>query len=291
MDEHTLRKLQAHGVDEKSIGKRDLSRIDLSGKDLPGVDLRDFTIAGTNFEAADLSGSDLRGLRFARANCVTTRFTGADLRGANLAFGYFNNADFRGADLRGARVADSLCSDSTFAGADLRGAKLGAEHYNSDFRGADLRGIDMPEDSDFTKLECDMSGAILTPPQRARNTNLRRLPRVAVVPRLNVFDRKTSEQVGELVDVTVEGMRLNGPYPNPVGTFSYFQIALPDTFPHGTALHVDARSVWCKPVPEDNRFDTGFLIQNIGEGREMIEKLIDECREATGRPAAKVPGS
>lgn len=283
MDEYTRRKLLSIGVDKARIEEMNLSGVDCSRKELWGLDLRGFSVSGTNFEAADLSGADLRGIRFAKANCVEGRFAGADLRGANLAFGYFNNADFGGADLRGARLADSLCSDSNFAGADLRGAHLGAEHYNSDFRGADLRGIDIPEDSDFVKLNCDIRGAILSPRKSATGVNLRKLQRIRVMPPLKVFDRKSSEQVGELVDVTVEGMRLQGPYPNPVGVVSYFQIALPEDFPHGKALHLDARSVWCRPVEPDNRFETGFAIQNVGEGREMIESLVAECRKHLGR--------
>ncbi|MBD3314781.1 MAG: hypothetical protein GF344_03260 [Chitinivibrionales bacterium] len=281
MNEHTREVLSAIGIDERKIELRDLNGLDLSRKNLSGIDLRGFTLVGTGFVATNLGGADLRGIHFAKANCRAAGFVNADLRGADLAYGRFDNADFRGADLRGACFVDSLCSNADLSGADLRGALLGTEHHKDDFRGADLRAVGLSEGGDFATLDCDISGAILSPEESMGSSNYRKLERVPVVPRLKVFDRETSELVGELVDITIEGMKLNGPHPNPMGIVSHLALKLPASFPEGVELHVDARSVWCTPSTEEGGFDTGFVIQHVTEGHKLIKDLVARCRRNT----------
>ncbi|MBD3422563.1 MAG: hypothetical protein GF398_20800 [Chitinivibrionales bacterium] len=264
------------GIEHYKVELRELSECDLSGAKLSGLDLKGFTISRANLENAEFVGSDLRGLDFTAANCVGAAFVGADLRGARLCFGYFHAANFSGADLRGAKLQDALCNDAVFAGADLRGAEMGFGHYGSDFRGADLRGVIAPAESDFEKLNCDIQGASITPSRVIPVRNKRKHKRIPVVNNLPVFDRRTREEFGNLVDITLEGLKIASRHPTPIGATCYCCIKLPDN-PISNQLCVDLKSMWCKPHDASRKYFTGFRIQKISEdGRRLIAKIIDD---------------
>jgi uncharacterized protein YjbI with pentapeptide repeats len=280
MDPYTSEVLRECGISGVRLQNKDLNETNLSRKNLSGLDLRGFSLEKTNLEGATLSGSDLRTLHFAKTNCVNANFAGADLRNASLAYGYFHSADFRGADLRGALLQDGLCNDCNFSGADLRGARLGYEHYQSDFRGADLRGITLPPDGDFEKLRCDTSGAIFSPKKKMDAPNMRRVPRVQVRLHHKVHDRITGSQVGLLIDVTLQGLRIGGVSPFPIDAVYPLQIILPGNSARTRTIELDARCVWCKIVGEKNYFHAGFKILTIEE-KELrgLERLIEENKE------------
>jgi uncharacterized protein YjbI with pentapeptide repeats len=277
MDSYTHERLKTYGVDELRIQSRNLEDIDLSRSDLSGCDLRGFTVTKTNFEYTMFYGADLRGVQFGSTNCVFAWFIGADLRGANLSFGYFHHADFRGADLRGARLADALCSECDFTGVDLRGAYLGIGHYDSDFRGADLRGAEIPEEGSLEKLGCDSRESLSVPEKKGVSRNKRRQKRIPVTPHLTVFERRTRALIGSLVDITTQGVKILSKNPLQVNTVYYIGIELPDGIGFGDTLEIDIKSVWCKPNPYEEGYNTGFVIQKVSqEGIRSIDMLIRE---------------
>jgi uncharacterized protein YjbI with pentapeptide repeats len=277
MDQYTWEKLLKSGVPQDRLQHRNLAECQLAHFDLTGCDLRGFIITKTNLEHAEMMGADLRGLQFAATNCVSARFSGADLRGANLAFGYFHGADFRGADLRGARIANALCSQANFSGADLRGAHLGREHYDSDFLGSDLRGVFLPEGADFETLNCDVTGAQLTPRGTERKSNKRRHERVRLSPSMKVYDRKTLELLGTLVDISAEGMKLSCGKAISVNTVFQAQMLLPEGNPHGQSVRVTAKCVWCRQAPGSKRFWAGCQVKpESPQDGQIIQMLIKE---------------
>lgn len=280
MDEYTAAVMSKLGVADSRLKDRNLGGLDLSRKDLTGLDLRGFMLTSTNLEGSDLTATDLRGLHFTQTNSVQASFVAADLRGADLSFGYFNNADFTAADLRGARLAEALCSECTFAGADLRGAFLATSHYDSDFRGADLRGVMCTEECDFDKLNCDIRGALVSPAKkRSAATNKRRQLRVHLSSGFTVFDRLTDEVIGTLVDLSVDGAKLSGQSPCPVGTVRQFKVELPEGKKWGTSLAFDAKSMWCNTSRGSGTYDTGFQIISIGdEDTRVMQSIIDDHR-------------
>jgi Uncharacterized low-complexity proteins len=277
MDSYTMDVLKQCGINESQLRKKDLSGANLSQKNLSGLDFRGFSLEKTNFEHSNLSGTDLRGVQFTATNCVEACFVGADLRSASLSFGYFHRADFRGADLRGAFLQDSLCSGCVFSGADLRGAQLGYEHYDSDFRGADLRGITMPADGDFKKLNCDISDAQVSSKKKTEAPNKRALQRIQVFPYLQVFDGLKHDSLGMLIDITTQGMRLDGDQPFAIGTVYILQVVLPDAIPQVRTLELEGRCRWCKNTGETNSFHAGFKFENIAKKNlVIIQKIIDQ---------------
>jgi uncharacterized protein YjbI with pentapeptide repeats len=264
------------GVDRRRIEEQNISEMDLSGQNLAAVDLKGFLIIKVNLENSDLSGADLRGLEFAQSNCVCARFMGADFRGARLAFGYFNNADFSGADFRGAHLENALCSECIFTGGDFRGAHLGSEHYNSDFRGTDLRGIVVPPESDFSKLNCDTSGALITPPRININvSNKRILPRIRPEQQLSVFERTSKRQIGIVIDISMDGIKIATQSQIQSNILIGIEIPLPDGDQHTQSLSIDIRSVWSSPQQGTVWFNTGFKIERISDQhRSVIQALI-----------------
>jgi uncharacterized protein YjbI with pentapeptide repeats len=278
MDAFTSAKLAQCGVDRRRIDDMNISELDLSGQNLSAVDLKGFLITRVNLENSDLSGADLRSLDFAQTNCVGAKFMGADLRGASLAFGYFNTADFSGADFRGAHLENGLCSECVFSGADLRGARLGSEHYNSDFRGADLRGVVAASGSEFEKLNCDIRGALTTPPRvEAGTSNKRILPRIHPQLQLNVFDRASKRQVGVVADISLDGLRITSRSAIPGNLVIGMDVMLPEGSKMGICISCEARSIWTSPQQGTPWFNSGFRIERISEEhRGIIQAIMKE---------------
>lgn len=289
MDDYACQRLEALGVDSRCISERDLSECDLSGQNLIGLDLRGFTITKTNFEEADFTGSDLRELEFASANCVGAKFIGTDLRGARLAFGYFHSADFSGADLRGALINDSTCNQCTFAGADLRGASMGPEPYDSDFRGADLRGVNMPEDCNLERLNCDTRGALISPKRVTRAANKRTVKRTRLKYRVKVDLTDPPHHSGNMVDISPAGFKLLSPGPVKVGEEYGLEVTIPKSSSGGGSARLRARSAWCQEVGSGGQCYVGFRFEKTAaENTKIIDRLIRD-NEGPAIPDLSMP--
>jgi len=267
---YTRRMLGDNGVSETRLACSDLTGLNLSQREFPGIDLRGFALGKTNLERSNLTGADLRGVDFATTNCVSTVFCGADLKGANLAFGYFTGANFTGADLRGARLADSLTSGCCFCGADLRGAQLGFEHQQCDFRAADLRGTVIPDGFDFVKMGCDITGALMIAAAKPEKQNMRRHQRVQFSPRLLVIDGMSNTPIGELIDMSICGMRIASPSPLKIDSSVLLRIVLPENCSYAKAISCQAGVVWCRHMGSDSTYQTGFRILKISDSDAAI---------------------
>ena len=87
-----------------------------------------------------------------------------------------------------------------------------------------------------------------------------------------VINRDTKEQMGCLVDLTTEGMRLMGNISIKPGSVFQLKIEINDT----KYILIDAQSRWCKKNDNPEIFETGFLLQNITEDNlAKIKQLID----------------
>jgi c-di-GMP-binding flagellar brake protein YcgR len=95
---------------------------------------------------------------------------------------------------------------------------------------------------------------------------------------LNVFDSKTHQLSGSLMDLTPEGMMLSSGSPFPLKTTFKFRMALPDTNLGKRHITVDAESVWCCLDDNSDFYDyytTGFRFRNISPRNvEVINRVI-----------------
>jgi hypothetical protein len=105
----------------------------------------------------------------------------------------------------------------------------------------------------------------------------KRVKRIHLIYYLLVFDRKTDELVGHLVDITTEGMKLISKGPLRPDTLYHFRMLLPDDLGGSKHMQFDARSVWCKDNLYSDFNGTGFRFEKISdEDIAIIGSLIDK---------------
>jgi len=107
-----------------------------------------------------------------------------------------------------------------------------------------------------------------------RRKQLRKHP----VDYLNVFDGKTHQLSGSLMDLSTEGMMLASGTPFLLNTTYRFKMALPDASLGKRHVTVDAESLWCCLDNDSDFYDyytTGFKFHNISpRNAEVIDRVI-----------------
>ncbi|QSA96612.1 PilZ domain-containing protein [Methylococcus sp. EFPC2] len=106
--------------------------------------------------------------------------------------------------------------------------------------------------------------------------NQRKIPRRHLIFYLRVFDRETGVPVGNLVDITSEGVMLVSEHELGVGNLYHLRMELPaEMFPHGR-LDLDAECLWSGNDVNPEFFDSGFRLLNIDEkALSCIRYLLD----------------
>lgn len=92
-----------------------------------------------------------------------------------------------------------------------------------------------------------------------------------------VFNLKTGQVLGYLVDLTPEGIMILSEEPIEIGQIYRLRMDLPEGLTAKTSLDFAARSIWCKPDIDPNFYGTGFQISELAEGDlDLIERMIQE---------------
>ena len=105
----------------------------------------------------------------------------------------------------------------------------------------------------------------------------RRLSRKHLIFYLRVFDRKTDEVIGHLVDITTKGVMLISEKPLKANTIFQLRMTLPVETMGSKQLSFDAKSAWVKKDINPDFYITGFEIQSIKPNDiNVIEQLIKE---------------
>lgn len=106
--------------------------------------------------------------------------------------------------------------------------------------------------------------------------NQRKIPRRHLIFYLRVFDRETGVQVGNLVDITAEGVMLVSEHPFELGNLYRFRMELPaEVFAEGR-LDFDAECLWSGNDVNPEFYDSGFRLPDLGEDALLcIRYLID----------------
>ena len=94
---------------------------------------------------------------------------------------------------------------------------------------------------------------------------------------LRVFDASTGEPLGNLVDITPEGLMVTGEEGCTPGERCHLRMHLPvEVFDQAT-LEFSATVVWCSDDMSPGLYDTGFKdLEMPAHQRERLEALIDE---------------
>ncbi len=82
---------------------------------------------------------------------------------------------------------------------------------------------------------------------------------------LPVFDRATNTPLGNLVDISPEGIKLVCPHPLDAPTEYRLRVELPTDAFRQAFLDFDARVMWCMQTQNATGFAAGFHFQEIGK--------------------------
>ena len=105
----------------------------------------------------------------------------------------------------------------------------------------------------------------------------RRLKRRHLIYYLRIFDVKSGDLVGHMVDITTEGFMLMSEREiEPSRTFT-FRMDLPAYILGKKSIVFETTSVWSREDINPDFFNTGFRLQNINEEEvTIIKRMIYE---------------
>jgi len=105
----------------------------------------------------------------------------------------------------------------------------------------------------------------------------RRQKRTQLLYYLSVNDRSTSQEVGRVIDITTEGIRLISEATIPKNRIFNLILTLPEVISGKSTVEFDAKSIQSHPVKNSDFFDTGFQMLDITEAdQNILIKLMDD---------------
>ena len=104
----------------------------------------------------------------------------------------------------------------------------------------------------------------------------RSFPRKYLMFYSRVFNVKTGELVGHIVEITPTGAMLISETPLEADVNYHLKMELPDELSSKQFLTFDARSVWCSHDIIPVFYDIGFQLLNVPQSDiDLIQRLID----------------
>ncbi len=104
---------------------------------------------------------------------------------------------------------------------------------------------------------------------------------------IRVFDGDSRDQIGNLVDITSEGVMLLSPKPMSRGQVIHLRLEVTPDVSEKPFLEFSARSRWCKPDLEPSLYNIGFKILNLKkEEAEVILRINEVYGFRENRPVA-----
>ncbi len=105
--------------------------------------------------------------------------------------------------------------------------------------------------------------------------NQRKLKRRHIIYYLRVLDRNSGQLIGQLIDITTEGVKLISENPIDPQTFLQLRMLLPEEINRKSEICFDVESLWCKRDINPNFFSIGFVFVDIlQEDVNIIKNLI-----------------
>ncbi len=105
----------------------------------------------------------------------------------------------------------------------------------------------------------------------------RKSKRSHVVFYLRVFDRKNDNQLGNLIDISRQGLRIIRKEPMEPDLTYEMRMELPKVIEGQNQVEFDARSIWCEKAINTDFYDTGFELRNMSyEKNRLIERAVKD---------------
>ena len=93
-----------------------------------------------------------------------------------------------------------------------------------------------------------------------------------------VLDEASGEVLGQVGNLTIEGIMICSDRPLEIDRLYALQIELPDEVDGRSRLNVLARSLWCQRAIIPTRYATGFELLNVDDAdRRVIQLLIQDA--------------
>ena len=104
----------------------------------------------------------------------------------------------------------------------------------------------------------------------------RKQKRLQVLSYLKICYRDTNIEMGRVVDMTTEGMRLCGEEPIQTNRTLTFRLALP-AVKKSNEIIFDADVIWCRRAKNPRLYDTGIRMKNLSpEDSEKIMEFMEK---------------
>jgi hypothetical protein len=108
----------------------------------------------------------------------------------------------------------------------------------------------------------------------------RKFSRVHLIHYLRMFDRKTGNLIGNLVDLTAEGLQLISETPIEPGTILQIRMEFPEEVDDQQEMQLNAEAVWCDHQLDPDLFSVGcHLIPVTPTQVTIIRDLIDNYQD------------
>jgi hypothetical protein len=105
----------------------------------------------------------------------------------------------------------------------------------------------------------------------------RKQRRMQVMSYLKICYRDNESELGRVVDITTEGMRLCSAEPIQTDRTQTFRLALPLTSREKSELVFDADVIWCRRAKNHRLYDTGIMLRDLPpEKIELIEDFLEK---------------
>jgi hypothetical protein len=108
----------------------------------------------------------------------------------------------------------------------------------------------------------------------------RKFNRIHLIHYLRVFDRKTNELLGNLVDLTAEGLQLICEQPMEKGRLLELRMEFPEEVDGERQVHLNAEAVWCDHELDPDLFSVGCKLLPVTPTQvTIIRDLIDNYQD------------
>lgn len=92
---------------------------------------------------------------------------------------------------------------------------------------------------------------------------------------LIIYDISSNQPIGQVVNMTVEGMKLAVEKPIKVNGMLYCRMELPRKILGNTEVFFDAECRWCKKNEATGKYDTGYKLRYVSaKDKKVVGELI-----------------
>jgi hypothetical protein len=96
---------------------------------------------------------------------------------------------------------------------------------------------------------------------------------------LKVYNKKTKRDIGSIVDISLNGMRLISEEEFSEDSPYHFVIKLPKGYIHGYSFDIDADMRWCRKAEEEQFYEAGFKFINADKSCvTFLQMLISDFK-------------